>query len=140
MKKFFNKIGNAVKKGNAMVNIPLLKEEKKSKEEELRKIKDEYEEKKIIRDNNKSIIYDINSLIEHNTNSLEQFRTKEFVNKTELISVIRRTIGDLTIEKQKIEALTDFKDEDYSKKIKELEEKVSKLHRELTKFRDIVKK
>lgn len=140
MKKFFNKIGNAVKKGNAMVNIPLLKEEKKSKEEELRKIRDEYEEKKIIRDNNKSIIYDINSLIEHNTNSLEQFRTKEFVNKTELISVIRRTIGDLTIEKQKIEALTDFKDEDYSKKIKELEENISKLHRELTKFRDIVKK
>jgi hypothetical protein len=140
MKKFFNKIGNAVKKGNAMVNIPLLKEEKKSKEEELRKIKDEYEEKKAIRDSNKSAIQDIDNLIEHNKNNLEHFRVKEFVNKTELLSVIRRTIGDLTIEKQKIEALTDFKDDDYSKKIKDLEEKVSKLQRELTKFRDIVKK
>lgn len=139
MKKFFDKIGNAVKKGNAMVNIPLLKEEKKAKELELQKMKEEYEEKKSLRESSKSVIDDINRLIKHNINTLEKISMKEFVDKEALVSLIRTTNVELNFKIQNIQTHTTFDEKDYGDKIKDLDDRISKLQRDLTKFRDIVK-
>ena len=139
MKNFFNKIDNVVKKGNAMVNIPLLKEEKKTKELELQKMKEEYEEKKSLRETSKSVIDDINRLIKHNINTLEKISVKEFADKEGLVSLIRKTNVELNFKIQNIQTHTSFDEKDYTDKIKELDDRISKLQRDLTKFRDIVK-
>jgi hypothetical protein len=140
MKKFFNKIGNAVKKGNAMINIPLIKDEKRTLEQQLEELREEYENKKKLRDETGIIIRELNLLIRNNTRQMENLNTKEFSNKRSIIMIIERAIDDLNNEKQRIKESSDFNENNYVENIKNLENRISKLGNDLTKFREIVKK
>lgn len=140
MKKFFNKIGNAVKKGGAMINIPLIKEEKRKVQEEIQSLNEEYSQRKRLRENHADILKDIDTLIRSNRNSITKFDTKNFDNKTDLIDIIERTNIQLLAEKQKIELVVNFDDNEYTERITELETKLTKLHEDLMKCRGIVKK
>jgi hypothetical protein len=140
MKKFFNKIGNVVKKGNAMINIPLIKDEKRTLEQQLEELREEYENKKKLRDETGIIIRELNLLIRNNTRQMENLNTKEFSNKRSIIMIIERAIDDLNNEKQRIKESSDFNENNYVENIKNLENRISKLGNDLTKFREIVKK
>jgi polyhydroxyalkanoate synthesis regulator phasin len=139
MKKFFRKIGNAVKKGGAMINIPILKEEKRSLQEELQRIKGEYEEKVSMKKTNETIVKQLDTLIGHNTRHIEIFNRKNFADKESVINTLERAISDLRNEKQKVEASVNFDENHYIQEIKRLEDRLSKIGNDLTKFREIVK-
>jgi nicotinamide mononucleotide adenylyltransferase len=139
MKKFFNKIGNAVKKGNAMINIPMLKDEKKKLQEDIQKIKEEYEEKVSMKKTNETVVKQLDTLIGHNTRHIEMFNRKNFADKMSVINTLERAISDLRNEKQKVESSINFDENLYIQTIKRLEDKLSKISNDLTKYREIVK-
>ena len=131
MEKFSNTNDNAVKKCGPMINIPLIKAVKMRVQEQIQSLNEEYGQRKQLRENYADILKDIDTLIRSNRNSITKFDTENFDNKTDLIDIIERTNIQLLAEKQKIELVVNFDDNEYTARITELEAKILILDKDL---------